>query len=151
MEGKVPHLLPRFMQLIWLASIAFVAYLSLRSRVEFSLGIKNIDKVYHLLAYLWLAAVPFFAFSRRKVVLTSAFLMLPMGIALEYAQDFVPERSFSMGDMAANGIGVMVGITLGMYLKSRFFSVLLISQRVEGQNTKNERPTSNIERPTSNQ
>ncbi len=123
------HLFSSFMQFVWIASIAFVAYLSLNPRVEFPLDyFINIDKAYHSLAYLWLAAVPFFGFQRFKVALAGACLMLPMGIALEYAQGFVPGRLFSISDMIANAIGVILGVTLGRYLKSRF---ILNSRRVE--------------------
>ena len=109
------------MQFVWIASIAFVAYLSLNPRVDFPFDFKNIDKVHHFLAYLWLAAVPFFGFQRFKTALAGACLMLPLGIALEFAQGFVAGRFFAISDMIANAIGVLLGVSLGRYLKARFW------------------------------
>jgi VanZ family protein len=109
------------LKIIWVLSIAFVAYLSLSPTIEFPFKFKGIDKVYHSLAYLWLATIPFFGFRHLKMAFAGAFLMIPFGIALEYAQRFVMGRLFSTGDMAANAIGVILGIALGMLLKSRLF------------------------------
>ncbi len=47
--------------------------------------------------------------------------MIPFGIGLEYAQDFVPGRFFSVADMVANGTGVVLGMALGKYFKSWSF------------------------------
>lgn len=112
-----------FFQVIWVASIGVVAYLSLYSDVDFLLDIKNIDKVYHALAYLWLAVIPFVGFQRFKLSLVGALLMIPFGISIEYAQGFVDGRIFSLSDMVANVMGVTLGVILGGYLKYRFFSV----------------------------
>jgi len=121
-------LFSRVMQFVWIASIAFVAYLSLNPRVDFPFDFRNIDKVYHSLAYLWLAGIPFFGFQRFKTALAGACLMLPLGIALEFAQGFVAGRFFSISDMIANAIGVLLGVSLGRYLKSRFWR---LGQRAE--------------------
>ncbi len=122
MENKQP-LLFRFMQIAWLISIAFVVYLSLRPDIEFPVQFNNIDKIYHFIAYLWLAVVPFFGFHRFRMALLGACFMIPMGVILEFAQSFVPGRFFSVYDMAANTTGVILGIGLGRYLKLRFFGL----------------------------
>ena len=120
MEGRW-RLFPRFMQVVWVLSIALVAYLSLSPQIDLPFGFKGIDKVYHSLAYLWLAVIPFLGFQTFKIALAGALLMIPFGIGLEYAQDYVHGRFFSVADMVANGTGVVLGMILGKYLKSWSF------------------------------
>lgn len=112
--------IPTLMQVVWILSVALVAYLSLVPKIPFPTNIEGIDKVYHSLAYLWMAAIPFLGFRRLGMALTGAFLMIPLGIALEYGQRFLAMgRYFSTGDMIANLIGVVAGIMLGMLFKAR--------------------------------
>ena len=114
-------LFSRLAQLIWIISIAFVAYVTLYPQLDLPVDFRGADKVYHFLAYLWLAMIPFFGFQNFKIALAGALLMLPFGIGLECAQEFMPGRFFSMADMAANGVGVILGLSLGRYVKSRYF------------------------------
>lgn len=110
-------------KILWLASIVVVTYLSLSSRIDFPVKVQHIDKLYHSLAYLWLAALPFIGFQHSRIALSGAILMLPFGILMEYAQGAMAHgRFFSFGDMIANGIGVFLGVGLGLYIKYRFFS-----------------------------
>ena len=102
---------------LWVASVAMVIYLSLSPRLEIPYDFSNADKVAHLLAYLWLAALSFFAFPTPKSALVGALCMVPMGIGLEFLQVYVPGRSFSVADMAANCLGVMLGIWLARSAK----------------------------------
>ena len=82
-------------------------------------GIQADIKVFHSLGYLWLAVIPFFGFERFKTALVGAFSMFLLGIGLEYVQNFVPGRLFSVADMIANSIGVILGISFGLYLKPK--------------------------------
>ena len=70
-----------------------------------------------MLAYLWLSALPFFAFPRPGGALTAALGMIFLGIGLEFVQAHVPGRSFSVLDMAANSLGVILGIWLARHIK----------------------------------
>ncbi len=121
MKDNFRRLLPKLAQLVWVISVVFVSYLSLSPQIELPFEFKGVDKACHSLAYLWLAAIPFFGFERSRIALAVAFLMLLFGIGLEYAQDFVPGRFFSVADMAANSIGVVLGVFFGRYLKPRFW------------------------------
>lgn len=115
---------PRIRQwilVLWIASVALVVYLSLVPRIEFPYDFINADKVYHVLAYLWLSVLPFFAFRKPKAALAGTFGMIPLGMVLELAQYYVPGRSFSLLDMAANCLGVMLGIWLARYAKHLHF------------------------------
>ncbi len=107
----------RFVKFLWFISIIVVVYFSLIKHINF----RNFDKEYHFLAYVWLAAVPFIGFQRVKISLAGAILMIPLGIGLEYAQDFVHGRIFAVADMISNCAGVVLGMALGRFLKSRFF------------------------------
>jgi VanZ family protein len=107
---------------LWIASVATVIYLSLTPRIEFPYDFNNADKVYHMLAYLWLAVLPFFAFPSPKAALAGTIGMIPLGAGLEIAQYYVPGRSFSLADMAANALGVFLGIWLARYAKRFRFS-----------------------------
>jgi hypothetical protein len=108
------------MLFLWGVSISMVCYLSLAPRVEFPIGFRWADVVYHFCAYLWLSFLPFIGFRSARGVWISALLMIPLGIGLEFGQHFVPARVFSIMDMVANYCGVMVGIVCGLYLRSTF-------------------------------
>jgi VanZ family protein len=112
----------RSILLLWIASVAMVVYLSLSPGIEFPYDFNHADKVYHILAYLWLSALPFFAFLTPKAALAGTLGMIPLGIGLELAQHCVPGRSLSLGDMAANCLGVMMGIWLARTAKRLHFS-----------------------------
>ncbi len=115
-------MLAGFVRIVWILSIAFVAYLSLTSRSNFPFNFREMDKVYHFVAYLWLAFVPFLGFQSMKIALVCALLMLPFGIALEYAQGYVLGLYFDVADMIANGLGVVLGMVLGRFLQIRLFA-----------------------------
>ena len=99
-----------------------VIHMSLSPRIEFPYDFSNADKVYHILAYLWLSTLPLFAFLTPKAAFAGTIGMIPMGIGLEFAQAYVPGRCFSLADMTANCLGVMMGIWLARYAKRLYFS-----------------------------
>ena len=103
---------------VWLISIGGVSYLSLVPRVEFPIGFQYADFVYHAIAYLWLAFLPFFVFNRLKAAISGALFMVPLGAGLELIQGLIPNRFSSIWDMVANILGVVMGVALGFYLKS---------------------------------
>jgi VanZ family protein len=73
------------------------------------------DKVLHGSAYGLLALLPAFGF-RLPAALGFAFATELIGIALEFAQLRVPDRSYDPFDMLANTVGVLVGLTVGRSL-----------------------------------
>ncbi|UCF83693.1 MAG: VanZ family protein [Desulfobacteraceae bacterium] len=106
----------RLVVLVWIISIGTVSYFSLIPTAEFPFDFRWSDKLCHSLAYLWLSVLPFYGFTKAQRALKAAFLMIPLGIGLEFAQVFVPERLFSLGDMIANSFGASIGIFYGRYL-----------------------------------
>ena len=77
------------------------------------------DKLYHCAAYGWLSVLPMLGFANPRRAASAAFSMILLGILLEVGQYFIPGRSFSFLDIAANTLGVALGFFLGGYLKSR--------------------------------
>lgn len=118
-EGTVGRPLAMAALAVWIASVAAVAYMSLLPDVEMPGDFPDVDKVYHLAGYAWLAFLPCFAFARKRVGLFASLSMILVGCALEYAQGFVPGRMASLGDMIANTAGVALGVVVGRILRYR--------------------------------
>jgi len=101
----------------WFISMAVVAQMSLMPAAEMPQLFPGADKIAHCLAYGWLAILPFFGFEKMRAASAGALLMIPYGIILEFAQQHVPGRDFSFADMAAGGVGVILGMVAARYLK----------------------------------
>ena len=96
----------------WLI-VAAIAVFSLTPQQPDIGGLEINDKLGHSIAYAigmgWFAALyP----SMRQRVGYAVFFML-LGIALEFAQSFTPNRQLELLDMVADGIGVAAGFVLG--------------------------------------
>jgi VanZ family protein len=104
-------------QSAWVISIILVVCLSLTPRIEIPYQFTGADKLAHCLAYAWLAILPFFGFARVRAAFTGAFLMVPLGIGLEFAQRHVPGRDFSILDIVADNAGVALGIVAAGYVR----------------------------------
>jgi len=75
----------------------------------------GMDKIIHLATYFVLAAVPALFFRSGGPIIRSVLLVAAMSIGIEFAQDLVPGRLFSMGDVIANMLGVLPGLVIGLY------------------------------------
>jgi VanZ family protein len=71
------------------------------------------DKAQHVLAYTALALLPALH-ERRRALAFIAPGLVALGILLEFGQLFSPGRSFELGDMAADAVGVIAGSLIGM-------------------------------------
>lgn len=109
----------RSILLLWGISICIVIYYSLIPQVEFPINFWNADKVYHCAAYGWLAVLPMIGFAIRRLAVSAALFMIILGVLLEIGQYYIPGRTFSLLDITANSLGVILGIFLGDYLRSR--------------------------------
>lgn len=103
----------------WCISICIVTYLSLIPHVEFPVDFWNADKAYHCAAYAWLAALSMMSFTNRRFAVSVALSMILLGMILEIAQYYIPGRSFSLLDITANILGVILGIFPGYYLRNK--------------------------------
>ena len=98
----------------WLTFILLL-YLTLSPKIASPIEMRNIDKLYHVIAFAGFTFIYAVAFSKTilfKIALNSIYL----GITIELLQIIIPGRGFSFGDMIADFVGVIVGI----YLISRF-------------------------------
>jgi VanZ family protein len=77
------------------------------------------DKALHFVAYFGLAFIPVLGFRLRAGILT-ALAMIPLGVALEFAQLHIPARSFEVADMIANTCGVAAGIAFALVARRAF-------------------------------
>jgi hypothetical protein len=102
--------------LIWLAAVAVVIggeLLPGDSTPMVWVGSLAIsDKLMHFGAYVVLAFIPCLGFPLRTGIALSAAL-IGLGVGLEFAQKFVPGRSYDMMDAVANTLGVILGSCLG--------------------------------------
>lgn len=102
---------------IWVISVLLVIGLSLSPRLELPYNFNFADKLTHMLAYLWLGVLPFFSFHVDRPAVLAALSMVPLGILLEFGQQYIPGRCLSVGDMVANASGVLMGIWMGKWIK----------------------------------
>lgn len=77
----------------------------------------NMDKVLHFGAYGFMAFLPALVIGSRRNLVWVAVFLLGVGAATEIGQYFVPERSCSWGDFAANTLGVVVGSFAGSFIR----------------------------------
>ena len=83
------------------------------------------DKVLHFGAYTLLAGIAIVGFPQGAGV-RWALAMIPLGVVLEFVQKVVPGRSFELGDITANTLGVLTGDAVGLAAgkKIRFIAAL---------------------------
>jgi VanZ family protein len=122
--GGRPNPVRKLASVLWVISIGVVCYLSLQPEVDFPLDFERADLAYHSLTYLWLSFLPFIIFGDGKKRLLAALLMIPLGVALEIGQSFVPGRTFSILDMVANSCGTLFGVICGKYLHGAIHKIM---------------------------
>lgn len=111
------------LRVLWGLSVVLVAVLSLLPKAAPVVDFPQSDKVAHCLAYAWLACLAASAWSGRAASVR-VWAVLALGIGLEFAQAFVPGRFFSLLDIGANALGVVLGWWLGMRMADRLHRLL---------------------------
>ncbi len=66
------------------------------------------DKVSHFMAFYALAMLEDFSFPRIEFGLSKVLTLMAYGLLLEVIQHFLPYRTFSLYDLGADAIGVLV-------------------------------------------
>lgn len=107
---------------VLLASVAiFIA--SHQPQIEFpDLGIFNLDKLLHLVAYffysllLMLFFISNFNFNKRKVLLITFVFATLYAISDEFHQSFVPGRDASVYDLLANILGISLSLLCNNFI-----------------------------------
>jgi len=112
----------RTILILWAVAVALVVIGSLLpgpalTRIRFNAVAPN-DKLVHFMGYTVLALLPVAFLELVGTGLTLAVSMIPMGVLLEFLQKLVPGRSFEVGDMVANSLGVATGIMVALWLRA---------------------------------
>jgi VanZ family protein len=114
---RIKNLLQANAYLIATGLTAFIAYLSLDSFSEINMPIDNFDKVFHSLAYFFLALSWFFAVEKShsifKYRIVVAFLVIIFGIIIEVLQSSLTTyRTADYYDIMANSFGILIAMVL---------------------------------------
>jgi VanZ family protein len=108
---------------VWLLAAGVVGLLSVlppaSKPIQLLAALTVADKLLHFGAYAVLGLLPAMH-ERRAVLVGTLALVMVEGLALEFAQDFVPGRSFEWLDLAANWAGVVSGAWVGRALGRRY-------------------------------
>lgn len=87
------------------------------------------DKLGHVIAFLALAFLTDFSFPLSRFNWVKILPLLAYGIAIEFMQYFLPNRMFSLLDMLADAIGILLYILMIPFLKQVPFFKLRWSVR----------------------
>jgi len=98
----------RLFRIAFVATVVLVGYLSFAHVEETPVAGIN-DKLGHAAAFLCLGFLLDFAWPRRPWGARKLLPLLGYGLIIELVQYFLPYRSFSLWDLAADGLG------LGLY------------------------------------
>lgn len=75
------------------------------------------DKLGHVLAFLCLAFLVDYSFPASRFNLLKILLLLLYGIVIELIQYFIPHRMFSLADLFADGVGIVIYAAFFQILK----------------------------------
>jgi VanZ family protein len=110
---------------VWLLAVGLVALVSVlppaSKPIQLLAALTVADKLLHFGAYAALGLLPALH-ERRAVLVGMVALVMAEGMALEFAQDSVPGRSFEWLDMVANCAGVVTGAWVGLAIGRRYTS-----------------------------
>jgi VanZ family protein len=103
---------------VWLFSIFILSVMP----VSRSVSDLPEDKIAHVLMYALTSILLFRYYSEKKPVISSFYTSAAVsglyGAAMEVVQFFLPHRSFSVLDMAANVLGAFMGLLLYITVQS---------------------------------
>jgi VanZ family protein len=98
-----------------------VIYLSLEPHPPKPLTFEYADKLEHCLAYATLALCFCQVYLRTNARLAIIAALILLGVMLEFIQGWTGYRTFDVNDMAANGVGVLLGYKLSHSPLGRVF------------------------------
>ncbi|MEJ2424376.1 MAG: VanZ family protein [Candidatus Thiodiazotropha sp.] len=115
---SIKRLLFRVLLLCALSAIGFLAFTPLQIPGVSSLN----DKVSHLAAFLCLGLLTDFAWSEHRWRAEKYLSLLGYGLFIEVVQAFLPFRQFSLWDLVADSLGLMLyGFLLPYLLRINLF------------------------------
>jgi VanZ family protein len=103
----LPHTTSISFRLALLAALAVVIHLA-TTQINYPVIENMNDKVNHILAFYVLGFLADFSFPRKNFGLSKILPLLGFGLLIEVIQYFLPYRSFSLYDLAADAAGLAV-------------------------------------------
>jgi len=100
--------------IFWLIFVLLLG-LTLSPKMLSPIKATHIDKVYHLVAFAGFAFTLRVAYLRFSNWTILAFSIL-VGIGIEIAQSFIPNRGFSLGDLLADAMGAVMGVLVAVWV-----------------------------------
>jgi VanZ family protein len=106
---------------LWFVALIIIIILSLSPKIS-PPEKYNIDKFLHCSAYLFLCFLSTISFRTDRTIFFNVVLLIFVAALTEIGQHFVPHRTASFGDFAANTIGIMLGYLIGKLVRKKFFN-----------------------------
>lgn len=100
--------------MLWLICLVFVSIVSIMPGNPSFQQFLAYDKLLHLISYAGTAFFPPLFLPTKRLCFLLAALMVLWGVVLEGVQGFSPHRYPSLGDIAANTAGVILGTGVGL-------------------------------------
>ena len=80
----------------------------------------DLDKIFHVIAHAGTIGLPLACVPHRRIAWSMVAIAVFGGFAFEFAQLFVPERSFDLSDLTANFAGLAVGARAGRFVRELY-------------------------------
>lgn len=84
---------------------------------------KNIDKIYHFIAYFTLGFTICFSIINKKLMYILLILSLCLGLLMEYIQGTLPYRDMSIADGVSNTLGLTTGAVVFHLFYKQIYSI----------------------------
>jgi len=104
---SLPHNLVVAFRLALVAALAVVSYLA-TTRLNYPVVQELNDKVSHVFAFYVLALLLDFSFPKGRFGASQVLALMGYGLLIETVQYFLPYRTFSLYDWAADGAGLAI-------------------------------------------
>ena len=109
---KIPHKLGK---IIWGGMVLIVVVLSLLPLDQTVIQVPLTDKAAHFLTYSILTFIALLSSTQKHSIIMILAVQILIGIGVEVAQSFTPDRMPEFLDVVANCLGVLIG-TLAYFL-----------------------------------
>lgn len=103
-------------RLLLISSLLLILWLATMELIHPLMSGVN-DKLGHVLAFAYLAFVLDFSFPKTRFDLTKIISLLTYGLLLETIQYFLPYRTFSLLDMVADVLGIVIYLLMRPLLR----------------------------------
>jgi VanZ family protein len=104
---SLPRNLVVAFRLALIAALAVITHLA-TTRLNYPVVQELNDKLSHIFAFYVLALLTEFSFPKRRFGSSQVLVLMGYGLLIEIVQYFLPYRTFSLYDWAADGIGLAI-------------------------------------------